>query len=152
MYGRARPVVNEFATGELLYRRHRREDFQNGYILPSALSFPKEGSDSGPSVNRSLFSRPEHTLWDNRKKLVGLGVYEFPVSRIPETLRCPNTQREFTFFAKHVPLWNNYAHTELWCDSLPKKNSGFVEPTKEVKKQFRAAIQKYAQPVIPAEI
>jgi hypothetical protein len=152
MYRRGRPVVDAFRPDEHLYRRHRRVQTKNGVILPSALQFPEKGEDTGQSVNRSAFSRPIDVLWTKTKRLDGWGVYQFPVSCLPQGAVCSETRRQFTFFPKHVPLYNNYAHSEIWCDELPKKNAGYVLPTKLVKKELRAMIQKHSQIVIPAEI
>jgi hypothetical protein len=125
-----------------LYHRYRRDDVKDGALLPSALKFPKKSDDSGQSVNRSLFCRPEDTLWTDKNRKTGVGVYEFPVSCLPDRLRCTATGREFCFFPKHVPLWNNYAHSEIWCDNFPRSNSRYVLPTELVKKELRAQIQK----------
>jgi hypothetical protein len=150
MYRRWRPVVHGFQADELLYRRHRREDALNGVILPAALAFPKKNENTGQSVNRSAYSRPEDALWGPTKRLDGMGVFEFPVSCLPEELVCPTTARQFTFWPKHVPLGNNYAHAEIWSDELPRRNAGYVLPTKLVCKELRARIQKSSRLVINA--
>lgn len=152
MYRRGRPIVNEFRTSELLYRRFRREDFRDGIILPSALKFPNKNNKTGQSVNRSAFSQPADALWTPMHRLHGLGVFQFPVSCLPERCTCSQTNRQFVFFPKHVPLSNNYAHSEIWCDEFPAKNAGYVLPTALVKKELRASIQKYSRIVIAAEI
>src|SRR5581483_5978571 len=120
MYRRWRPIVNTFHAGEWLYRRHRRADIQAGVILPSALKFPNQDENTGQSVNRSSLSMPTDALWTPEGRLDGWGVYEFPVSCLRATARCPDTGRQFTFFPRHVPLWNNYSHSEVWCEELPR--------------------------------
>jgi hypothetical protein len=152
MYRRGRPVVNHFLTDELLYRRYRREHILNGTILPSALQFPKNGENTGQSVNRSRFSRPEDARWTEREKLDGWGVFQFPISCLPHQVTCRDTERRFSFFAKHVPLKRNYAHSEIWCQDVPPQNAGYVLPTKLVKKELRAMIQKHSQVVIAAQL
>jgi hypothetical protein len=151
MYRRWRPVVSRFRADELLYRRHRREDIVNGTILPAALPFPKKNENTGQSVNRSAFSKPEDALWGPAKRLDGMGVFEFPVSCLPGDLSCPATARQFTFWPKHVPLGNNYAHSEIWSDELPRRNAEYVLPTKLVCKELRARIQQNSRVVIDAE-
>src|SRR5437762_13892153 len=60
---RGRPVVPQFSPREKLYRRFQKKDLINGEIAPSALMFPSTGEQTGQSVNRSKFSRPEDVLW-----------------------------------------------------------------------------------------
>jgi hypothetical protein len=152
MYRRGRSAVDLFQPDESLYHRYRRDDVKNGMLLPSALRFPKKDDNTGQSVNRSFFSRPEDTRWTDKQRTAGAGVYQFPVSCLPAKSRCPDTAREFTFFPKHVPLWNNYAHSEIWCDTLPRRNAGYVLPTELVKKELRALIQKNHRIAIQAEM
>jgi hypothetical protein len=151
MYRRGRPVVSTFQADEQLYRRHRRADTLNGLILPSALQFPKKADDAH-SVNRSSFGRPEDTLWNNTERLNGLGVFQFPASCLLKEAKCSDTGRRFTFFPKHVPLYNNYAHAEVWCDELPRRNAEYVLPTKLVWKELRATIQKNCHITIDADL
>lgn len=154
MYRWGRPVIERFQANERLYRRYSKRDYDStkGVLLPSALRFPKKDElTSGSSVNRGSLSRPADALWNDKRRLSGMGVYEFPVSCLPIEQICPNTGRRFTFFPKHVPLWNNYAHTEVWCDSIPRKNANYVLPTDEVKKIVRANIQKHHGVAIAAQ-
>lgn len=152
MYRRARPVVSTFEVSEQLYRRYRRNEAMDGVILPSALQFPNKGENSGQSVNRGLYSQPQDALWTETERLDGWGVFQFPVSCLPQEAICSETQRRFAFFPKHVPLRRNYAHAEVWCDEFPRKNEAYVVPTKLVKKEFRARIQKYSQIVVHADV
>jgi hypothetical protein len=151
MYRRGRPVVNHFPAHELLYRRYRRSDAIEGTILPSAIQFPKKGENTGQSATRSSFSRPEDARWTETERLDAWGVFQIPVSCLPQQATCRDTGRQFAFFPKHVPLQKNYAHSEIWCDDIPPSNAGYVVPTKLVKKEFRAMIQKHSQIVIPAQ-
>jgi len=152
MYRRGRPAVEVFRADERLYRRHRREHVQSGVILPSALQFPNKGDNTGQSVNRSLFSKPEDALWTDKERLNGWGVLQFPVSCVPAELTCPDTRRQFAFSPKHVPLARNYAHSELWCEETSAQGRQRVLPTKLVRKEFKAIIQKHSRVIIQAEI
>jgi hypothetical protein len=151
MYRRGRPVDQYFKPNEHVYRRYFQRDFANGALLPSALRFPKKDETTGPSVNRSSFGPARDAMWSDKKRIAGAGVFQFPLLSLPTDLECPETKRRFVFFAKHVPLWNNYSHTEIWCDSVPRKNAGYVIPTEVVKKLVRATIQKEHQIAIRAE-
>ena len=152
MYRLGRPVVENFQKNELMYRRFCLRDVSNGVILPSALKFPKRGDNTGQSANRSLFSQAQDALWTDNRKMNGWGVYGFPVACLPKESVCSHTQRRFTFFPRHVPVRNNYAHSEVWCDDLPSKNSGYVLPTEIVKKEFRATIQKHSKTFIAPRV
>lgn len=152
MYRWGRATVEDFQNDEQMYRRFSLRDMSNGVILPSALKFPKKGENTGQSANRSRFSMPQDALWTQTTKLNGWGVYGFPVACLPKESVCSQTRRRFTFFPKHVPLGNNYAHSEVWCNELPRRNSGYTLPTEIVKKEFRATIQKYSQTVIAARV
>jgi hypothetical protein len=152
MYRWWRAEVPEFQAEELLYRRYRRDDVSHGVIQDSALKFPKKDENTGQSVNRSKFSKPKDALWSKTERLDGLGVFQFPVSCLPREAICPVTGESFTFWPKHVPLENNYGHSEVWSDRLPRANAGYVVPTKLVRKELRATIQKNSQIVIPAQL
>jgi hypothetical protein len=155
MYRRGRPVDEYFKPNEHVYRRYFKNDYDlvRGVLLPSALRFPKKDDlTTGSSVNRSSLSRAEDALWTNKQRLPDAGVYQFPLACLPAEEECPKTGRRFTFFPKHVPLWNNYAHTEIWCDSLPRANAAYVLPTEEVKKVVRAMIQKNHRIAIRAAV
>jgi hypothetical protein len=151
MYRLGRPVVETFRSDEQLYRRYRREDIVNGKITPAALKFPKKNDNTGQSVNRSLLSKPEDALWSDAKRYDGWGVYQFPATCLPRNVLCSHTGRKFTFFPKHVPIWNNYAHTEIWSSELPELSMDrYILPTEVVKKELRATIQKNFQIAISA--
>jgi hypothetical protein len=154
MYRRDRPAVEEFRPTEQLYRRYRREELVNGMIVAAALKFPQPGAASGQSVNRSRFSRAKDALWfpDEDTRYDGWGVFQFPVACLPAELVCNDTHRQFTFFPKHVPLTKNYAHSEVWCDTLPRSNSEYVRPTSLVRKELRAIISQNIKVVRKAKM
>ncbi len=149
MFRRGRAVVPNFKPSEQLYRRFRRQDIVNGELTPAALRFPAQ---TGHSVNRSRFSRPEDVLWVEANKLEGFGIFQIAVAVIPGELVCRETGRRFTFFPKHAPHEDNYAHSEIWCDNIPPQNAGCVVPTKIVKKEFKARISRNLQVIKAAEI
>jgi hypothetical protein len=151
MYRRGRPVVPVFRPTEKLYCRFRKQDIVGGVLLPPALKFPKGKDNTGHSVNRSRFSTARDALWGKTTRHEGLGVFQFPVSCLPAVLICRDTKRQFTFFPRHVPLENNYAHSEIWCDHHPPQGGQYVLPTALVKKELKAAISRSHTVVIPAQ-
>ena len=152
MYRRWRPVISDFRAEERLYRRHRREDIVDGVILPSALPFPKKEENTGQSVNRSAYSRPEDALWSPTKRLDGMGVFEFPVSCRKQELTCPNTARCFTFRAQACAPRKKLLSFGGLVRRTPWRNTGYVLPTKLARKELRATIQKNSRIVIRAEV
>ena len=139
MARRGRPVVEHFAPDEVLYRRFAKGQFANGLLVPAAFKFPEKDQNTGQSVNRGLFSQAEDALWQGGVPS-DLGVLQFPVSCLPGNLECPDTHRHFRFFPKHVPLEDNYAHSEIWCDDIPAGDGHYVVPTKLVKKALKTII------------
>jgi hypothetical protein len=150
MYRWSRRVVNQFAGDEQLFRRYRRSDLVNGQIVSAALRFPKTAENTGPSVNRSRFGRPEDALWDESRRYNGWGVFAFPVSCLPEELRA--SDYSCTVFPKHIPLPKNYAHTEIWSDLLPDRTATYVCPPPNIRKELRAIISQNAHVIIGAQI
>lgn len=145
MFRRGRPVVSLFRPDEQLYRRFAHRDTVNGELTPACLQFPKKNAQTGHSVNRSAFSKPEDVLWVGIERLEGAGIFQFAVRSIPDELSCAQTNNRYAFFPQHVPLDDNYAHTEIWCDHIPRQNAGYVLPNSLVKKEFRARLLKSAQ-------
>jgi hypothetical protein len=138
MYRRGRAVVPGFDPDEFLYLRYAREHWVGGQLDPAGLRFPKT------SVNRSRFSEPEDALFSEIGKYNGLGVVRFGVWEIP-----PRVDQDqgptYVFFMKHVPLDDNYSHSEIWSDHGP--NAGdYRAPSKTAKLRFRLGLcQKIRQ-------
>lgn len=61
----------------------------------------------------------------------------------------PPDSRQYTFFPKHTPEDEMYPHSEIWCDALPL-TGGYVEPSKGVKKLFRAFLSQRVEIEIEA--
>lgn len=144
--------MDRFGRDEVLFRRFRKNQLVNGELTPAALQFPKTAAEGGHSVNRSRFSEPEDVLWVGQDRVEGFGIFQFAVSVIPPDVTCPDTHARYAFFPKHVPLEDNYAHSEIWCDHMPRENAGYVIPSNRVKKELRAKISKYSQIIRQAEI
>lgn len=67
------------------------------------------------------------------------GVLSFRTVDIPAFL-LPEAPTH-SFFPKHVPLRDNYAHSELWCDRIPATGE-YQQPSKRVKKLCRAILSQ----------
>jgi len=129
MYQRDRQVLPDFDAEEHLYLRYGREDFVDGQLAPAGIRFPKT------SVNRGSLSQPEDVLFSENGRYDGLGVVEFMVSDIPPKI----TQAQgptYLFFMRHVPLFDNYSHSEIWSGQ-GAQTGDCREPSKTVKLEFR---------------
>ena len=135
----------EFDAAELLFRRLRKDQLVGDQIAASAMSFPKQATGSKPSVNRSRFSRPQDALWTETEYLEKMGVFSFPVGCLGPELVCPDTGNRYECFARHVPLDKNYAHSEVWADTVPRSAEGYSYPSSKVRLEIRARIQKNQQ-------
>ena len=78
-----------------------------------------------------------------------MGVLEFAVSGIPKELPV-NGPAKYLFFPKHVPEDLNFAHSELWCDSV-QVTGGYVRPGKIIRKELRAILSQHVSPKIEAK-
>jgi hypothetical protein len=129
MYQRDRPVLPEFHENEALYLRYSRQSFIDGQLGVAAIRFPKS------SVNRASLSEPEDALFSEDGEYNGLGVVEFRASCIPDRIQQANGPT-YVFFMKHVPLSDNYSHSEIWSDHEPTAGM-YKVPSKTVKLEFR---------------
>jgi hypothetical protein len=127
-----RPVIQDFDGAESLYLRYFKDHFIDGRISPAAIRFPKQ------SLNRGLLSEPEDCLFSENGIYNGLGVVDFQVADVP--VRVSQAQGPtYVFFLKHVPLSDNYAHSEIWSDQ-EQGDGEYREPSKTVKLEFRVRL------------
>jgi hypothetical protein len=129
-----RPEDQEFAPTEKLFRRYTREHYINGQFSNVGFAFT-----SPQSLNRQKYSEPVDVLFSETGEFASWGVLSFKAGDLPTSFPADNPR--FTFFAKHVPREDNYAHSEVWCDSLPATGK-YVMPNKQVKKLFRASLSQ----------
>jgi hypothetical protein len=139
-----RPEIQAFPPAERLYRRYRREDYVDNLFSNIGFRFPKQ------SVNRSAFSIPRDVLFSEAGEYEGWGVLSFGVRDLPRNF--PSEDPEVDFFPKHQPLEINYAHTEIWCDDCSHPTGHYTEPTKRLKKLFRARLSQSVTKEIEAEL
>jgi hypothetical protein len=130
-----RPVVEQFAETERLYRRVKLPC--NDWALQ--VSFRKKNS----SVNRSRFSNPDDARWDTEKgRYCGdYAVISFPASAYSgkqwKVSEEPTIPYSITVF--HNPLRCNYAHTDF---QFYRAEAEVDEITKKsVKMQIRSVLR-----------
>ena len=131
MFQGDRQVVPGFEGIEPLFLRYRAEDFLTDHLAEHSIR-----SQMKQSVNRGLFSEPADVLFDEEGKYNGLGVVGFRVDDITCTVK-PAEGHPYNFFMKHIPLSNNYAHSEIWSDQDPPTIAMFKRPSKTALLEFR---------------
>lgn len=130
--GRAADPV--FGRAEKLFRRYLREHFVNGQFSNAGfrLSIPN-------SVNREKYSVVEDVLVSLDDRYVGLGVWSLRVEDLPAEF--PLEEPQYRMFPQHLPVEENYAHSEIWCDRV-ERTGRHVEPNTETKKLLRAFLSQ----------
>lgn len=148
---RGRAADPDFAQVEHLYRRCLATEQDPGdpeRLFPDQISFYPDWS-----VNREKFSRPEDVLYPG---FLNWGIAAFQVQDIPAPYQ---TEGNVTYHwtAQHVPLEDNYPHTEVWTH---KNNFHLGNPKTEaepsppklpstVKKYFRTVLSERARIIHP---
>src|SRR6266487_2401330 len=131
MYRNNRPADPNFDGAELLSRRCRQEDVENGHRSRSAVGFPDW------SVNRAKYSEPGDALlprWPD------WGVASFAVADVPGSLVSEGgTVIEFRI--EHVPEEENYAHSEVRAYKNGRHDRKLDVP-KTVKARFRQILSE----------
>lgn len=129
-----RPEDTDFQPREKLFRRYTRSHYMNGQFSNTGFAFT-----SPQSVNRQKYSEPADVCFSEADEFAGWGVLSFRVDDLPPAF--PDDQPQYTFFPKHIPLEDNYAHSEVWCDTIPACGE-YVKPSKQVRKLFRAVLSQ----------
>jgi hypothetical protein len=133
--GRAEDQV--FDQHELLYRRYMSDHLHDNKIIDASFGFP------GTSVNRSKYSQPEDALLSDGGQFDGCGVLEFAVKSIPALL-VDGVGVRFVCFPRHVPLDDNYSHSEIWCEREERRGVP-ANPSSATKKKFRAMLSQHVR-------
>ncbi|SRR6266478_3817669 len=128
MLRNGRPVDQDFQPVEKLFRRYAADHLIDGKFSPMGLSF-----DAPPSVNRQKFSESQDVLFSETNEFANWGVWSVKVG---ELSAFPETEPAFSFYPKHAPMEDNYAHSEVWSDQIPSTGS-YAKPSKSVRKLFR---------------
>jgi hypothetical protein len=138
--GRAEDQV--FGKDENLYRRYIKEHWVNNTFVGAGFQFPR------PSVNRQRYSEPEDVIYSDEGEFDGCGVLEFSVEHIPQRL-VDGAGKAYVFFPWHTPDEDNYAHSEIWCESESERGQQ-ADPNSTTKKKFRTMLSQHAKVKIEA--
>jgi hypothetical protein len=133
--------VPDFDPEEQLFRRCRQEDVDEGRLSRSAIRFPDW------SVNRSRFSEPGDALLPD---WAGWGVAAFAVKDVPPSVASEGGP-DVEFKVEHVPLEENYAHSEVRAYKLGKHSRDLGVP-KTVKSRFRQILSEKSRIVIEPQV
>lgn len=134
----------EFMAAEKLFRRYRQEHYVDGTLSGVALRLREP-----LSLNREKYSEAEDVLFSPIDEFAGWGVFSVRVQDIPVVL--PDEGPQYRFAPKHVPLDENYSHSEIWCDRM-EPTGRYVEPNPSVRKLFRTIISQRATREIQATV
>jgi len=112
MYRKDRPVITDVPKFETLYIRFQdAEAFVRGDMSPRhriELAMLAQFRAANQSFNRRKFSEPFDVLFSKFRSAGVLRVRAAVLFR-----QCDSTNKH-AFFVRHVPLWNNYGHAELF--------------------------------------
>jgi hypothetical protein len=146
MKRQGRPVDPEFLPAEKLFRRYQRTHIVDGVFTGVGLSF-----EEAPSVNRAKYGESGDVLFSEaEEEFAGWGVLSWEVRQIPTPQPGPPEQPRFTIVPKHVPLENNYAHSEIHCARVATE--AYCEPDKGIRKILRATLGQRATIEIDARV
>ena len=102
-----RPRIEDFDPDEYLYRRVIPTQWDEAGIDIDAIELPDM------SVNRSSLGPPQWTRLEedrcNDWAVVGFKVRDIPTDMLHLGVYL------YTFNVRHIPLENNYPHSEVWC-------------------------------------
>lgn len=129
-----RPEDPAFSPLEKLFRRYTRDHYINGQFSNTGFAFT-----SPQSVNRQKYSEPTDVLFSETDEFATWGVLSLKTADLPSSF--PEDNPQYSFFPKHVPMEDNYAHSEVWCDRIPLTGE-YVRPSKPMSKLFRAVLSQ----------
>lgn len=144
MLRNGRPEDQVFEQDELLYRRYVQEHWHDNFLVQAHFNFPET------SVNREKYSQPEDALFSANRHFDGWGVLEFAVRSIPAQLEDDQGVR-YACFPRHVPLEENYSHSEIWCERENDRGHP-AKPSAITRKKFRAILSQHVRVRIPAQV
>jgi len=144
MKRRSRPIDPEFLPAEKLFRRYQRTHIVDGVFTGVGLSF-----GDAPSVNRGKYSEAGDVLFSETGEFAGWGALSWQVQQIPTSLPEPPAQHRFTIGPRHVPLEDNYAHSEIHCARV--NTEAYCEPDKGIRKILRATLGQRATIEVEAQ-
>ena len=126
-----RPPVQEFDTKERLFQRFDELITDRPYIYPNQVRFPEF------SVNRERFSEPDDVLLPD---YLDWGIVSFKIEDIPgKRVIGEGTSGEttYSFVAVHVPIPDNYSHSEIRTEKNGVYTKGKKISNKNIKRYFR---------------
>ena len=129
-----RPEDQIFDASEKLFRRYTRAHYVNGQFSNTGFAFA-----SPQSVNRQKYGELGDALFSETNEFSNWGVLSFRTMDLPSSF--PTENPRYHFFPRHVPMEDNYAHSEVWCDSIPA-TGGYIKPSAGTRKMFRTVLSQ----------
>ncbi len=130
---KGRPQDDCFLRDESLYIRIDKVDILGGKITPhySCLHPPSQ------SVNRGKYSKPEWVLLARYPKYLTSGYGVLLMGDIPAPIQSSVSDTKHKFRIRHVPLPDNYAHSEIWSYSYEESEKRVKGKNKTIDTMFR---------------
>lgn len=131
MVRNGRGCDSEFHGWHPLYYRCTKEDLIDGKFIGARVRLPNT------SVNWGKYSKPWDVVFDNK----GCGIVMWCVRGLPAelpTVLPDKNAKVHSFSPGHVPLDQNYSHSEIWCFKEGKRVEKSLPDT--VKKEMRTML------------
>jgi len=94
-------------------------------------------------MNRSKYSYPEDVIRDGKDEPESYWVLAWQIGQIPAEIHPINGGKKFNVVPTHVPVHDNYAHSEL--RAFPEGSQIEGEPSPLQRSLFRQAMAEIAQ-------
>jgi hypothetical protein len=148
IYRNGRPRDDAFTDEEVLYRRVEPGNWHQRLIDIAAIALPDM------SVGRSKYGHPEWLRLEG-EQYADWAVVGFRVGDIPRELLHVGTDT-WTFTVRHLPLDDNYPHSEVWGyrNGAHMNAKAALEPDVHLRwrSQLRWRIRTFLRPYERAEI
>lgn len=133
-----RVADQEFTQAEKLFRRYLKNHLVNGQFSGIGLSF-----DDPPSLNREKYSECRDVLISPEIDFAAQGYGVLSLRVHDATMALPADQPMYSFQPRHVPIDENFAHSEIWCDRV-EPTGNHVIPNKGTRKLARTVLGQKA--------
>lgn len=144
MFRDGRGVDNRFVPRHRLFYRCKKEDIEGDRLIASRISYQNK------SVNWCKYSKAWDVIFDYPRQ----GIAQFMVRHLPKELpreRPDEKAKTYTFAPSHVPVDENYSHSEIWTfkagERFPKGTLPDI-----AKKEFRTILSDRSVILWPPDV
>lgn len=152
MFRHGRQTDPGFDEHERLYLRFPDRGYGESAADLSVERVLKENlPDASQSFNRSRYSEPTDVLFESTRPpkrwgtYLNWGVLALELGVIPQLLPYPEGDQVYSFEPEHVPLWDNYGHTEVHIEEDGRRLAGRDKPPALVRREYRRRLALTAE-------